>query len=108
MGAKDSSVNNHFAGLGQRMQIPDKYKTYNELESALRAAGIESIQMVVGYDFSRSNDWNGERSYGQPLHGLNYVNPYMRVIQVLQPIIPHFDDDGIIPAYRFGCMQSRD
>ena len=32
----------------------------------------------------------------------------MRVMNILEPIIPKFDDDNIIPAFRFGCMDSRD
>lgn len=89
-------------------QLPDKYKTYDELEHALREAGIESMQLVVGFDFSKSNEWTGDKSYHKNLHGLDYVNPYMRVLNILEPIIPRFDDDGIIPAFRFGCMESRD
>lgn len=66
------------------------------------------MQLVMGFDFSKSNEWTGQNSYHKNLHGLDYVNPYMRVIQVLEPIIPKFDDDGIIPAFRFGCMETRD
>lgn len=93
---------------GQIQQLPDKYKTYDELVAALHAAGVESMQLVMGFDFSKSNEWTGQKSYQKNLHGLDYVNPYMRVINVLEPIIPRFDDDGIIPAFRFGCMDTRD
>ena len=64
--------------------------------------------MVVGFDFSKSNEWTGEHSYHKNLHGLDYINPYMRVMNILEPIVPRFDDDGIIPAYRFGCIASKD
>ena len=39
---------------------PDRYKTYAELEHALVEAGISSIQMVFGLDFSKSNEWSGQ------------------------------------------------
>ena len=66
------------------------------------------MQLVMGFDFSKSNEWTGQQSYHKNLHGLDYINPYMRVINILEPIIPSFDEDGIIPAFRFGCSDTRD
>ena len=37
-------------------RIENYYKTYDELEAPLRLAGVESMQMVVGIDFSKSNE----------------------------------------------------
>ncbi|CAL5997807.1 Copine_I [Hexamita inflata] len=82
--------------------LRDKYKTYAELEQALRQSGLESMQLIVGFDFSKSNEWTGEKTYHKSLHGADYLNPYLHSLQVLEPIIPKFDDDGIIPAFRFG------
>ncbi|CAL6081413.1 Copine_I [Hexamita inflata] len=88
--------------------LRDKYKTYAELEQALRQSGLESMQLIVGFDFSKSNEWTGEKTYHKSLHGADYLNPYLHSLQVLEPIIPKFDDDGIIPAFRFGCADTRD
>ena len=63
---------------------------------------------MVGFDFSMSNRWTGEKSYHYSLHDADYLNPYLHIIQILEPIIPKFDDDCIIPAYRFGCDDSKD
>ena len=79
--------------------LTDKHKSIEELNMSMRTAGIESMQFVLGFDFSGSNG---------RLHGVDYKNPYMRVIELLQPIAEHFDDDGIINAYRFGCSESCD
>ncbi|CAL6053320.1 Copine_I [Hexamita inflata] len=79
--------------------LTDKYKTFDELNLSMRNVGIESMQCVMGFDFSASNG---------TLHSTLSVNPYMRVIQILQPVIEKFDDDGEINAYRFGCIQSTD
>ncbi|CAL6000431.1 Copine_I [Hexamita inflata] len=79
--------------------LTDKYKTFDELNSSMRNVGIESMQCVMGFDFSASNG---------TLHSTQTVNPYMRVIQILQPVVEKFDDDGEINAYRFGCIQSTD
>ncbi|CAL6013358.1 Copine_I [Hexamita inflata] len=92
----------------QQIQLPDKYKSFDELEQAMRQAGIESIQLALGFDFSKSNEWSGEKSYRKPLHGGDYLNPYLKVLSILEPIIPRFDDDGLIPAFRFGCLDTRD
>ena len=65
--------------------------------------------MVVAFDFSKSNTWTGEKIYqGRSMHDTSFVNPYLRVLNILEPIIPKFDDDGIFPAFRFGCLDSRD
>ena len=65
--------------------------------------------MVVAFDFSKSNTWTGEKTYqGRSMHDTSFVNPYMRVLNVLEPIIPKFDDDNIYPAFRFGCQDTRD
>jgi len=61
----------------------------------------------VGIDFSKSNEWTGEKSYGKHLHGTDYKNPYLHTLEILEPIISKFDDDNFIPAFRFGCMQSK-
>ena len=74
--------------------IVDKYKTYAELEQAIRQAGIESMQCVMGFDFSKSNEWTGDRTYGKrSLHDLTFKNPYLHCIEVMTPLIPKFDDD---------------
>ncbi|CAL6000519.1 Copine_I [Hexamita inflata] len=87
-------------GMAEKMHLlTDKYKTFDELNGSMRKSGIESIQCVVGFDFSASNG---------SLHSTQSVNPYMRVLQILQPVIEKFDDDGEINAYRFGCSQSTD
>ena len=66
------------------------------MNAALRAAGVESMKLVLGIYFSGSND-------NQNLHGMGYKNPYLRILEVLQPVLEYFDDRGEIHAYRFGC-----
>ena len=74
--------------------IADRYRTFEELEQQLRKSGVESIQSVFGYDFSKSNQWTGERTYsGRSLHDIRYVNPYIHCMQVMAPIALKFDDD---------------
>ena len=45
-------------------RIPDQYETIDEVTRELRKAGLESCQLLVGIDFTKSNEWTGERSFG--------------------------------------------
>lgn len=74
----------------------------------LREAGIDSIQLMIGFDFSSSNKISGQETYGRCLHDLSFNNPYMHIVDILQPIICEFDNDGIIQAFRFGCEDTKD
>ncbi|GIQ83181.1 hypothetical protein KIPB_004458, partial [Kipferlia bialata] len=74
-----------------------------ELTGALRAAGLESSQLVVGIDMSASNSWTGKKSYGRSLHDWTPGStPYEDAITLVGPILENFDEDNIIPAFRFG------
>ena len=44
------------------------FKNYQELLKNLRSHGVESLQSVIFIDFSKSNNWTGENSYGYGLH----------------------------------------
>lgn len=89
--------------------IKNYYKTYEELEAGLRKAGIESMQMVVGIDFSKSNEWTGEKSYRRSLHDIRGgETPYAKAMRIMSRVISRFDDDDIYPVYRFGCINTKD
>ena len=90
-------------------RIESYYRTYDELEAALRLAGVESMQMVVGIDFSKSNEWTGEKSYQRGLHDTRGgETPYAKALRIMSRIIHKFDDDDIYPVYRFGCANTKD
>ncbi|CAK4745694.1 hypothetical protein LEN26_016778 [Aphanomyces euteiches] len=101
-------------------KIPDKYETYEQLEKALRDAGLESSNLIVGIDYTKSNTWTGARTYqGKSLHDIDpsdqMWNPYQvakaiysklillqRVIYSLGRTLEAFDDDRLIPVFGFG------
>jgi len=92
-------------------QIRDKYDNYEQLQHGLRAAGLESSNLIVGVDFTKSNEWTGKRTFmGHCLHALSrqFLNPYQTVIQTLGKTLEAFDDDKLIPAYGFGDSRTRD
>jgi E3 ubiquitin-protein ligase RGLG len=89
----------------QSQFVAKKYDSYEELETGLRTAGLESCQLIVGIDFTRSNEWQGGPPfYSQKnLHSaFSFPNPYQQVLQIMCLSLANFDDDGFIPAYGFG------
>eukprot|EP00768_Dysnectes_brevis_P000404 gnl/Dysnectes_brevis/1089_a1219_3421.p1 GENE.gnl/Dysnectes_brevis/1089_a1219_3421~~gnl/Dysnectes_brevis/1089_a1219_3421.p1 ORF type:complete len:269 (+),score=86.76 gnl/Dysnectes_brevis/1089_a1219_3421:90-896(+) len=88
-------------------RISASFKSFDDLQAALRKSGLESSQIIVGIDVSKSNSWTGEKSYGYGLHDLSRETPYERVLRLTLPILEAFDDDHVIPVYRFGCMESK-
>mmetsp|Transcript_14106 Transcript_14106/g.29226 ORF Transcript_14106/g.29226 Transcript_14106/m.29226 type:complete len:275 (+) Transcript_14106:93-917(+) len=95
--------------------IADNYNTIQEVQAALRRVGLESSDLVIGIDFTKSNTWTGEKSFGgRCLHDtrrLEYngeLNPYQQVISVVGRTLEAFDDDKLIPAYGFGDLYTKD
>jgi len=95
--------------------INDNYRSIGEVQAALRAVGLESSDLILGIDFTKSNTWTGEKTFGgRCLHEtkrLEYqgeLNPYQRVISIVGRTLEAFDDDKLIPAYGFGDLYTKD
>jgi hypothetical protein len=92
--------------------IPDQYDTFEEVEAALRKAGLESSNLIIGIDYTKSNNWTGQKTFaGRGLHDLsnmNQPNPYYEVISIMGEVLSPFDDDGLIPAFGFGDVTTKD
>lgn len=112
--------------------IPDKYQSLQEVNVALREAGLESSNVIVGIDYTKSNEWTGKRTFkGKCLHhisatpsvpgapgGPGYssaerkekakLNPYQQVIALVGRTLSKFDDDSLIPAFGFGDSKTQD
>ncbi|ETL41003.1 hypothetical protein L916_07933, partial [Phytophthora nicotianae] len=93
--------------------IPDRYETLAEVQRDLRAAGLESSDLVVGLQIlTLSLQWTGEKSFGgRCLHEIDpsgvFMNPYQSVISVIGRVLEAFDDDNIIPAFGFGDLATK-
>lgn len=83
-----------------------------QVAEACWRAGLESSSLVIGVDFTASNEWKGRKSFSQNcLHrlvGSKVTNPYQKVISVLGQTLAPFDDDNKIPAYGFGDRETKD
>ncbi|DAZ93901.1 TPA: hypothetical protein N0F65_005829, partial [Lagenidium giganteum] len=82
-----------------------------ELQQALRHAGLESSNLIVGIDYTRSNLEKGKNTFeGRCLHELDTsgtrLNPYEQVIAIVGRTLEPFDDDNLIPVFGFGDSQT--
>ncbi|RUS79157.1 hypothetical protein EGW08_013065, partial [Elysia chlorotica] len=77
---------------------------------ACRRAGLETCGLIVGVDFSASNEWQGRKTFsGQNLHKVvpgKLLNPYQKVISIMGRTLESFDEDNLIPAFGFGDTQT--
>lgn len=97
-----------FQKRGGFRQVREAYRSFPELIQALRESGMEASQIILAFDFSKSNEWSGEKTYRRSLHDITQETPYEKVCRLLIPVITSFDSDSIIPAIRFGCNVSKD
>ncbi|CAD5116547.1 DgyrCDS5426 [Dimorphilus gyrociliatus] len=91
--------------------IADRFHSIEDVSEAIRAAGLESSNIIFGVDFTKSNEWQGRKTFeGRCLHDVSIggLNPYQQVIRILGSAIEKFDDDNIIPCFGFGDVTSRD
>ena len=89
----------------------DRFTSYSDLEKALRNAGLESSNLIVGIDFTRSNEWTGGLPFfpDNHLHSIKYQpNLYQQVISIMGNSLEPFDDDKFIPTYGFGDTTTTD
>ncbi|KAM0919372.1 hypothetical protein ACQ4PT_008280 [Festuca glaucescens] len=90
--------------------IPDTYTSLEQVAAALRDQGLESSNLILGIDFTKSNEWTGKRSFnGQSLHKLGSTpNPYEAAIGIIGKTLAPFDEDNLIPCFGFGDATTHD
>lgn len=85
--------------------IGDNFQSFSELENALRKAGLEACQLIIGIDFTKSNTWQGGAPFflHKNLHTISGIlNLYQQVLTLMCQALGPFDDDQMIDAYGFG------
>ncbi|KAG9158925.1 hypothetical protein Leryth_013315 [Lithospermum erythrorhizon] len=91
-------------------RIADNYRSLEEVTEALARAGLESSNLIVGFDFTKSNEWTGKKSFGgKSLHHIgNGMNPYEQAISIIGKTLAAFDEDNLIPCFGFGDATTHD
>ncbi|KAA8530170.1 hypothetical protein F0562_004879 [Nyssa sinensis] len=91
-------------------RIADNYNSLEEVTDSLARAGLESSNLIVGIDFTKSNEWTGARSFKRrSLHHIgDGLNPYEQAISIIGKTLAAFDDDNLIPCFGFGDASTHD
>ncbi|KAJ6378026.1 hypothetical protein OIU78_028290 [Salix suchowensis] len=81
-----------------------------EVISSLREAGLESSNLILGIDFTKSNEWTGRHSFHRKsLHAIgSALNPYEQAISIIGRTLSPFDEDNLIPCFGFGDASTHD
>ncbi|GAV83961.1 Copine domain-containing protein/zf-C3HC4_3 domain-containing protein [Cephalotus follicularis] len=91
-------------------KIDDDYNSLDQVTEALARAGLESSNLIVGIDFTKSNEWTGARSFHRrSLHHIgDEQNPYEKAIAIIGKTLSSFDEDNMIPCFGFGDASTHD
>ncbi|KAM7479830.1 hypothetical protein LguiA_028043 [Lonicera macranthoides] len=91
-------------------KIDDNYNSLEQVTEALARAGLESSNLIVGIDFTKSNEWTGARSFHRKsLHHIgDGHNPYEEAISIIGRSLASFDEDNLIPCFGFGDASTHD
>lgn len=91
-------------------RIADNYNSLDEVTAALANAGLESSNLIVGIDFTKSNEWTGAKSFNRKsLHHIGEsLNPYEQAISIIGKTLAAFDEDNLIPCFGFGDASTHD
>ncbi|XP_058093695.1 E3 ubiquitin-protein ligase RGLG2-like isoform X2 [Magnolia sinica] len=95
---------------GRYLRIADNYNSLEQVTEALAHAGLESSNLIVGIDFTKSNEWTGNRSFNRRcLHHIGDTqNPYEQAISIIGRTLSAFDEDNLIPCFGFGDASTHD
>ncbi|XP_066393924.1 E3 ubiquitin-protein ligase RGLG1-like [Miscanthus floridulus] len=91
-------------------KIDRNYDNLDQVKAALQLAGLESSNLIIGVDFTESNECTGKRCFnGRSLHHLGGPpNPYEQAISIIGKTLLGFDEDNQIPCFGFGDTSTHD
>ncbi|KAL7088435.1 hypothetical protein ACP275_13G127000 [Erythranthe tilingii] len=116
-GSSNYGESSFSAGAGRRREmhsefgfIGDNYRSLDQVRKALLDAGLESSNLIVGIDFTKSNEHAGKNSFnGKSLHHISEtLNPYEHAISIIGRTLSPYDEDNLIPCFGFGDVSTHD
>ncbi|CAL5090251.1 unnamed protein product [Urochloa decumbens] len=86
------------------------YGTLDQVKGKLQEVGLESSNLIIGVDFTKSNEWTGKHCFnGRSLHHLGDTpNPYEQAIGIIGRTLSAYDEDNKIPCFGFGDTSTHD
>ncbi|XP_075644353.1 E3 ubiquitin-protein ligase RGLG4-like [Castanea sativa] len=74
------------------------------VSAALSKEALKASKLLIGIDFTRSNEWTGKVSFNnRGLHGVGDApNPYEKAMSVIGTTLAPFDEDNLITCFGFG------
>ncbi|CAI9108750.1 OLC1v1008431C1 [Oldenlandia corymbosa var. corymbosa] len=105
-----SSLDTDYHRKNRPTYIADNFNSLDEVIAALREAGLESSNLILGIDFTKSNEWTGKYSFNRrSLHTIGSTpNPYQQAISIIGRTLTPFDEDNLIPCFGFGDASTHD
>ncbi|KAK3576001.1 hypothetical protein CHS0354_007539 [Potamilus streckersoni] len=91
--------------------IRDNFETLHDVSQSIKSAGVNNCGLIFGIDYTISNRMQGQKTFGgRSLHDTSgpQLNPYQQVICILGETIEELNDDGKIPVYGFGDVNTKD
>ncbi|KAF3440627.1 hypothetical protein FNV43_RR18911 [Rhamnella rubrinervis] len=106
----ESSMGQNHGHKHHSTHIADNFSSLDQVISALREAGLESSNLILGIDFTKSNEWTGKYSFNRrSLHRIGSTpNPYEQAISIIGRTLSPFDEDNLIPCFGFGDASTHD
>uniref|UniRef100_A0A183BL73 VWFA domain-containing protein n=1 Tax=Globodera pallida TaxID=36090 RepID=A0A183BL73_GLOPA len=99
-------------GVTSTQEMLLRLTSLEALSDAMRKAGLESSNLIFGIDYTASNKYQGERSFGgQSLHSIDprMDNPYQTVIKIMgRTLAPFAGHEYGIPVFGFGDSTTGD
>ncbi|GMP33950.1 hypothetical protein CsSME_00007042 [Camellia sinensis var. sinensis] len=88
----------------------NNFNNIDEVTTALAHSGLETANLIVGIDFTRTNKWAGATSFhGRSLHHIgDEQNPYEQAISIIGRTLSGFLDNNLIPCFGFGDASTLD
>jgi len=87
-------------------------KNLDGLSEAMRKAGLETTNIIFGIDYTASNKYQGEHSFGgRSLHSVGdprIENPYQQVMKIMVKTLTQFASTNGIPMFGFGDSKTGD
>ncbi|KAH9717348.1 E3 ubiquitin-protein ligase RGLG3 [Citrus sinensis] len=92
-----SSAHHNYQRPQQATRFADNYNTLDEVISALREAGLESSNLILGIDFTKSNEWTAS-THDQYVFSFypdnHYCHGFEEVLARYREILPHLKLSG--------------